>query len=44
MAKLQSLAVYFDTDVGTIAGKTRDETLKNFFNLVSLNGSAYRQT
>ena len=42
MAQLKSLAVYFDTDVGTIAGKTREETLANFLNLVSLNHSALR--
>lgn len=41
MAKLKSLAVYFDTDVGTIAGKNRDETLANFLNLVSFDLSLF---
>lgn len=39
IARLSSLALYFDTDVGTIAGKDRHETLSNFSQLVRLRQS-----
>lgn len=34
MAKLSSLAIYFDTDATTIVGQGRAETISNFSKLV----------
>jgi hypothetical protein len=34
MAKLSNLAIYFDTDAGSIAAPRREQTLQNFSQLV----------